>query len=83
MALLQIADAAGLARWIQGMRKLICAGIEFVIVQALINTNPPENDGWMIAVLQDHLLQRIDGMFFPFRIADVLPARALSKDKEP
>ena len=56
MALFQISHTGGGAAGVQLMGNLIGAGVEGIVVHALVDAHAPQDDAGMIAVLQDHLL---------------------------
>ena len=56
MAFFQIPHAGGSTAGVQLMGNLICAGVEGIVVHALVDAHAPQDDAGMIAVLQDHLL---------------------------
>lgn len=56
MAFFQIPHTGGGAAGVQLMGNLVGAGIEGIVVHALVDAHAPQDDAGMIAVLQDHLL---------------------------
>ena len=56
MAFFQIPHTGGGAAGVQLMSNLIGAGVEGIVVHALVDAHAPQDDAGMIAVLQDHLL---------------------------
>ena len=63
------------------MGSRIGALIEVIIILGFIDAHTPENDGGMIAILQDHFTGISDSLFFPGSITDMLPSRDLCKDQ--
>ena len=51
--------------------------IELVIIHGFINANAPNDDGGVIAILQDHVLNVSKGLLLPLLIPNMLPARHL------
>ena len=60
----------------------VCARVELIVVLRLVDAHAPEDDGWMVAILQDHLLDVLTGDVLPGRISDMLPAGDLGKDQK-
>jgi len=56
MAFFQIPHTGGGAAGVQLMGNLIGAGVEGIVVHALVDAHAPQDDAGMIAALQDHLL---------------------------
>ena len=82
MALLEIPHAGRLARGIERMRESICFAVEFIVVQTLVDTHAPEDDGRMVAVLRHHLAHILNGPALPRRVADMLPAGNFGENKK-
>jgi len=80
--LLEVADAAGLARRIELVRHGVGAGIEVVAVERLVDAHTPKNDRWVVPVAADHAADVIDGDVLPGQIANVLPAGNLFEHKQ-
>ena len=77
MTLLDGANAASLPGGIQAMSQGIGPRIELVIIHGFINANAPNDDGGVIAILQDHVLNVSKGLLLPRLIPNMLPARHL------
>ena len=56
MALFQIPHTGGGTAGVQLVGNLVGAGVEGIVVHALVDAHAPQDDAGMIAVLQDHLL---------------------------
>ena len=56
MALFQIPHAGGGAAGVQLVGDLVGAGVEGIVVHALVDAHAPQDDAGVAAVLQDHLL---------------------------
>ncbi len=82
LRVLEVADAAGLARGIELMREGIGARVEVVVVLRLVDAHAPENDRGMVPVAADHAVDVVDGEILPGLIADVLPAGNLFEDQQ-
>ena len=81
-ALLVTAHTARLPGWIENMRRGICPLIEFLIIDRLVDAHAPQDDRWMIAVLQNHLFYICNRLLFPRFAADMLPSRKLREHKQ-
>ena len=66
LGFLKVANAAGLARIVEGMRECIGAGVKVVVVTGLVDANAPENDGGMVPVAANHAADVVDGNLFHF-----------------
>ena len=83
MTFFQIPHTGGGAAGVQLMGNLICAGVEGIVVHALVDAHAPQDDAGVIAVLQEHLLQHLAGGVLPVVVPDVLPARQFSEHQQP
>ena len=81
--LIQVADAAGLARIVERVRQRVGARVEIVIVLALVDAHAPQHDGRVIPVAPDHLADVAHRQVLPCPVADVLPARNLFEHQQP
>ena len=61
LGLLEIADAAGLARGVELVRHGVGAGVEVVVVERFVDAHAPEDDGGMIPIAADHAAHVVDG----------------------
>ena len=52
----------------------IGAGVQLVIVLTFVDAHPPQHDGWVAPVLQNHLPHVLHRLILPPLAADVLPA---------
>src|SRR6185312_10601869 len=68
------ADAACLSRGVERARQVVGAGVEVVVVRALVDANAPENDGRVVPVAAHHAAHVVYGNVLPGEVADVLPA---------
>jgi hypothetical protein len=68
------ANAPGLARVVQSMSDPVGAGVEGIVVERLVDSHSPENDGRMVEVPPDHRLHVAATQVLPIRVPDVLPA---------
>ena len=82
MALFQIPHAGGGAAGVQLMGDFVGAGVEGIIVYALVDAHAPQDDAGMAAVLQEHLPQHFTGGVLPVVVPDVLPARQLGEHQQ-
>ena len=82
MAFFQIAHAGGSTAGVQLMGDFVGAGIEGIVVHALVDAHTPQDDAGVIAVLQEHLLQHLAGGVLPVVVPDVLPARQFSEHQQ-
>ena len=80
--IVEIADAAGLARVVERMGQLVGACVEVVIVLRLVDAHAPQNDGRMVPVAPDHLAHVANGDVLPRLVADVLPAGDLFEHQQ-
>lgn len=80
LGLLEVADAAGLALLVEGVREGVGAGVEVVVVARLVDADAPEDYGGVVPVAPDHAADVIDGDILPGLVADVLPTGNLFKD---
>ena len=82
MALLQAAHAGGLAAGIQLMGGGVGAGVQPVVVQALVDPHPPQHHGGVVPVLQHHLPDVFHRLILPGGVPDVLPAGQLGEHQQ-
>ena len=82
LGLLEVADAAGLARGVELVGQGVGAGVEVVVVARLVDAHAPENDGGMVPVAADHAADIVDRDLLPGLVADVLPAGNLFEDQQ-
>ncbi len=82
LGLLEVADAAGLARGIERVSEGVGAGVEVVVVARLVDAHAPENDGGMVPVAANHAADVVDGDLLPGLVADVLPAGNLFEHQQ-
>ena len=82
LRIVQVADAAGLARIVELVRQRIGARVEIVVVLRFVDAHAPQNDGGMIPVAPDHLLHVAHRQILPGLVADVLPAGDLFEDQQ-
>ena len=83
LRVLEVADAAGLARGVELMREGIGARVEVVVVLRLVDAHAPENDGGVVPVAANHAVDIVDGEILPGLVADVLPAWNLFEHQQP
>ncbi len=81
--LMQVADAAGLARVVERVGQRVRARVEIVIVLALIDAHAPQHDGRVIPVAPDHRAHVAHRQILPRLVADVLPAGNLFEHQQP
>ena len=74
MALFQIPHAGGGPAGIQPVGQGIGAGVQLVIVLTLVDAHPPQHNGRVAPVLQNHLPHILHRLINPVLAADVLPA---------
>ena len=82
MALFQIPHTGGGTAGVQLMGDFVGAGIEGIVVHALVDAHAPQDDAGVIAVLQEHLPQHLAGGVLPIVVSDVLPARQLGEHQQ-
>ena len=82
MALFQIPHTGGGTAGVQLMGDFVGAGIEGIVVHALVDAHAPQDDAGVIAVLQEHLPQHLAGGVLPVVVSDVLPARQLGEHQQ-
>src|ERR1700756_5280052 len=80
--LLEVADAASLARGIEFVRQGVGADVEIVIVLGLVDANTPENDGGMVPIAPDHASDVVNREKFPRLVADSLPTGNFLEDQK-
>ena len=73
--MLEVADAAGLAGWIEFVRQCIGTQVEVMIVAGFVNADAPQNDAGMIPIATNHAADVVDTEQLPGLVANVLPAR--------
>src|ERR1700677_1229080 len=71
---LKVANAAGLARWIQLVCDVLGAGVKVVVVARLVDANAPQNDGGTVPVAPNHAADIVHGNVLPRLVAAMLPA---------
>ena len=81
MTVFDITHTGSCTAGIQTMGQRICMFVKSVVILTFIDAHTPENDGGMIAILQDHFACVSHRLFFPGRITDMLPSRDLRKDQ--
>ena len=79
---LQVAHPGGGAAGVQPMAEGVGAGIEGVVVLALVDAHAPEHDAGVVAVLADHLLHVPHRLVLPGFSPDMLPAGDLRKHQQ-
>ena len=79
MAFFQIPHAGGGTAGVQLMGDFVGAGVEGIVVHALVDAHAPQDDAGVTAVLQEHLSQHLAGGVLPVVVPDVLPARQLGE----
>lgn len=82
MALFQIPHTGGGAAGVQLMGDFVGAGVEGIVVHALVDAHAPQDDAGVAAVLQEHLLQHLAGGVLPVVVPDVLPARQFGEHQQ-
>ncbi len=79
---LEVADAAGLARWVELVGQRVGAGVEVVVVARLVDAHAPEHDGGVVPVAANHAADVVHGEVLPGLVADVLPAGNLFEHEQ-
>src|SRR5450631_2823534 len=79
---LEVANASGLTTRIKLVSYRVCLSVEVVIVERLVDSNAPQNNGRMIPIATNHALHIIHGDLLPGLIADMLPPRNLFENKQ-
>ena len=82
MAFFQIPHAGGGTAGVQLMGDFVGAGVEGIVIHALVDAHAPQDDAGVIAVLQEHLPQHLAGGVLPVVVPDVLPARQFSEHQQ-
>ena len=64
------------------MGDLIGAKVKIVIIGRLVDTNSPDNDRWVISVLENHLADVLNGLILPILVANMLPTGNFGEYKQ-
>ena len=83
MRMCQIAHATRLPCTVQMVSKRICFLIQFVAIQRFVDAHAPQHHRRVIAVLQNHFFDVLQGNFLPFFVAYVLPPGNFRKHQQP
>ena len=82
-ALLQIAHAAGLPVRVQLVGNGVGYRVQLVVVCGLVDPHAPQDHGWVVAVLHDHLMHVGLCLLLPGFIPQMLPAGDLGEHQQP